>query len=332
MGETMRAWQTVRAGTPREALALRGDAPVPAPREGTVLVDVAAAGIGLPDALMCEARYALTPPLPFTQGQEVAGRIAALGPGAEGLRVGERVMAVTSFFTGHGSFAERCLGLADFCLPVPDDMSDAEAACFLIPLHTAYIGLVQRARLAKGETLLVLGASGGTGSAAVQVGRALGARVIAAAGGPEKARYCAEQGAHDVVDHRAEDVAKVVQALTGGRGADVVYDPVGGDAFRAATRCIAHEGRLLAVGAPEIVRRAECGDFAQPGLQRIAESDLGIEGVDQPAVRRLLRQQRAAVDQPAHLRRRQAAPLGDPGDQLAVEIAGQAGHHLPIGG
>ncbi|MCA9510386.1 MAG: NADPH:quinone oxidoreductase family protein [Myxococcales bacterium] len=248
MGETMRAWQTVRAGTPREALALRGDAPVPAPREGTVLVDVAAAGIGLPDALMCEARYALTPPLPFTQGQEVAGRIAALGPGAEGLRVGERVMAVTSFFTGHGSFAERCLGLADFCLPVPDDMSDAEAACFLIPLHTAYIGLVQRARLAKGETLLVLGASGGTGSAAVQVGRALGARVIAAAGGPEKARYCAEQGAHDVVDHRAEDVAKVVQALTGGRGADVVYDPVGGDAFRAATRCIAHEGRLLAVG------------------------------------------------------------------------------------
>lgn len=248
MTSAMRAWQTVRAGRPSDALALANDAPVPEPRAGTVRIEVAAAGIGLPDAFMCEARYALTPPLPFTQGQEVAGRISAVAPGETSHRVGDRVMAVTSFFTGHGSFAEQCLGLADFCLPVPDGMSDAVAACFLIPLHTAYIGLAQRAKLEPGETLLVLGASGGTGSAAVQLGRALGARVIAVAGGEEKAAYCRAQGADDVVDHRAEDVAKAVQALTDGRGAEVVYDPVGGDSFRAATRCIAHEGRLLAVG------------------------------------------------------------------------------------
>ena len=244
----MKAWQTTRNGSPTEALTLNSDASPPAPYPGTVCLDVLVAGIGLPDALMCEGRYAFKPEMPFTQGQEVVGRVAGFGPDIEGRRVGDRVMAVTSFFTGHGSFAEQCLALDDFCLPVPESMSDAEAAGFLIPFHTAQIGLVQRARLAKGETLLVLGGAGGTGSAALQMGKMLGARVIATAGSSAKADYCASLGADHVIRHREENIAEAVLAATGGRGADVVYDPVGGSAFAAATKCVANEGRILAIG------------------------------------------------------------------------------------
>ena len=240
----MRAWQTVKSGRPADALALNVDAAAPEPRAGTVLVDVVAAGIGLPDALMCQGSYALTPTLPFTQGQEVVGRVAGQGEGVEGRAVGDRVMAVTSFFTGHGGFAEQCLALDDFCLLVPDGMSDAEAAGFLIPFHTAYVGLVTRGRVEAGETLVVLGGAGGTGQAAIQLGKALGARVVATAGGPEKAAFCRELGADDVVDHRTTDIAEGVRAATDGRGADAIYDPVGGDAFTRATRCIAPGGRI----------------------------------------------------------------------------------------
>ena len=127
-------------------------------------------------------------------------------------------------------------------------MTDAEAAGFLIPFHTAYIALVTRGKLEAGETLLVIGGAGGTGQAAVQVGKALGARVIATAGGPAKADYCRELGADHVVDYRAEDIAEGVKAATDGRGADAIYDPVGGEAFASATRCVAHEGRILAIG------------------------------------------------------------------------------------
>jgi NADPH:quinone reductase len=157
-------------------------------------------------------------------------------------------MAVTSFFTGHGSFAEECLALDDFCLPVPDEMSDAEAACFLIPGHTAYIALATRAKLAAGETLLVLAGASGTGAAAIQIGRALGARVIASVGDPAKAPFCRELGAEQILDHHAPDFAKQVLAATGQRGADVTFDPVGGDLFAKATQCIAQEGRILAIG------------------------------------------------------------------------------------
>ena len=157
-------------------------------------------------------------------------------------------MAVTRFYTGDGSFAERCLALDDFCLPVPEAMTDCEAAAFLIPLHTGYIGLSQRAALKEGETLLVLGGAGGTGSAAIQLGRCLGARVLATAGGPEKVEFCASLGADHVIDYRTENIAEAVMEITGGRGANVVYDPVGGETFTAATRCIAPEGRILMIG------------------------------------------------------------------------------------
>jgi NADPH2:quinone reductase len=268
----MRAWQTVRSGRPEDALELNPEAEAPKAYPGTVCLDVLVAGIGLPDAMMCEGNYAFKPTFPFTQGQEVVGRVASFGPEIENRKVGDRVMAVTSFFTGHGSFAEQCLALDDFCLPVPEEMSDAEAAGFLIPFHTAYIGLIQRAHLQKGETLLVLGGAGGTGSAALQLGRTLGARVLATAGGPEKVAYCRELGADHVIDYRAEDIAEAVREATDGRGVDVVYDPVGGAAFTSATKCIASEGRLLAIGFAS-------GSWGQVDTAHLVERNYSVLGV-----------------------------------------------------
>lgn len=269
----MRAWQTIRHGRPAEALRLNEAAEAPVPRRGTLRVEVLAAGIGLPDAFMCQGSYALTPPkLPFTQGQECVGRVLDWGEGVLGRRVGDRVMAVTSFFTGDGAFAEQCLALDDFCLPVPGDMTDAEAAGFLIPFHTAFIALETRGRLQAGETLVVIGGAGGTGQAAIQVGKALGARVIATAGGPGKAEFCRSLGADHVIDHRAEDIADAVRAATGGRGADAIYDPVGGDAFASATRCIAHEGRILAIGFAS-------GRWGQVDASRLVAGNFSVVGV-----------------------------------------------------
>lgn len=242
----MRAWQVRHHGEPRAALAL-GEVAAPEPGPGFLRVRIAAAALGLPDVFMCRGAYALTPPLPFTPGQELCGVVTAAGAGARA-RVGERVMAISGFFVGHGAFAEEALALDDFCFPVPEGFDDAQAAAFLIPFHTAYVGLVRRAALQRGETLLVLGASGGTGSAALQLGRALGARVLATAGGADKAEFCRGLGAELVIDYRTEDIAARVREATDGRGADVIYDPVGGAAFEAATRAIAHEGRLLLVG------------------------------------------------------------------------------------
>lgn len=249
------------------------EVPALEPLPGTVLLEVCAAGIGLPDAFMCQGSYALTPRrLPFTPGQEVVGRIVGWGEGVAGRKVGERVMSLTRFFTGEGGFAERCLGLDDFCLPVPEGMSDAEAAGFLIPFHTAYVGLVTRGRIEPGETLLVTGASGGTGMAAVQLGCALGARVLATAGGPAKAAFCRALGADLVIDHRAEDIAEAVRAATGGRGVDAVFDPVGGNVFEAATRCIAPEGRILAIGFAS-------GSWGRVETARLVAGNYSVVGV-----------------------------------------------------
>jgi NADPH2:quinone reductase len=269
----MRAWQTVRPGRPRDALLLNEAALPPQPRPGTLGLEVIAAGIGLPDVFMCQGTYALTPPsLPFTQGQEVVGRVTGSGEGVRGRKIGERVMAVTSFFTGDGGFAERCLGLDEFCLPVPDAMTDAEAAGFLIPFHTAYVALARRGRIEPGETLLVVGGAGGTGQAAIQVGKALGARVIATAGGPERAGFCRALGADHVVDHRSEEIAAAVLAATDGRGADAIYDPVGGQAFASATRCVAHEGRILAIGFAS-------GSFGEADTSHLVTNNYSVVGV-----------------------------------------------------
>ncbi len=242
----MRAWQVHRHGQPLEALRLvELDEPEPGP--GEVRLKVRAAAIGMPDAFMCQATYALTPPLPFVPGQEVCGVIDAVGAGVD-LAIGTRMMAVTSFTDGRGGFAESTITRAATAYRVPDDMSDTDAAAFRIGFSTAWIGLVRRGALMAGEWLLVLGAAGGSGATAVQLGRALGARVIAVASGAEKLEFCRKMGAEVLIDRTSESVPKAVLEVTGGRGADVIYDPVGGEPAEASVRCIAAGGRLLAVG------------------------------------------------------------------------------------
>jgi NADPH2:quinone reductase len=210
-------------------------------------IRVRAAALGLPDVLMCRGAYPLTPARPFTPGQEVAGIVVEAGPRAS-TPVGTRVMAVTDFVHGQGGFAERTIADEDNAYVVPEGVSDPDAGGFLIAYQTAWIGLVRRAHLAETDTVLVLGAAGGTGSAAVQLARALGATVVAVVNGDAKAAHCRGLGAHHVVDRSRETVPDAVRRLTDGRGADVVYDPVGGDAGKEALRCIANEGRFLVVG------------------------------------------------------------------------------------
>jgi NADPH2:quinone reductase len=266
----VRAWQVQKHGEPGDALQLV-ETETPRPGPGFLRVRVAAGALGLPDVFMCRGAYALTPELPFTPGQELAGVVTEAGEGAR-TRVGERVMAVSAFFLRHGGFAEEALAIDDFAFAVPDAMGDAEAAGFTIPMHTAWVGLVRRGALKRAETVLVLGGAGGAGSAAIQLARALGARVLATAGGPEKAAFCRALGAEEVVDYRSEDVAERVRALTGGRGADVIFDPVGGESFTAATRCVAHEGRILAVGFAS-------GSWGRPSVAHMATHNYSVVGV-----------------------------------------------------
>lgn len=242
----MRAWQIHRQAEPLEALR-QAEVPVPEPGPGEIRIRVEAAGLGLPDVLMCRGRYAFRPELPFTPGQEVVGLVTAGGEGAS-TGVGSRVMAVTAFFRGNGGLADEALALDAAAYEAPVEMDATAAAGFAIPYHTAYLGLVTRAGLQPGETLLVLGAAGGTGAAAVQLGKVLGARVIAVAGGEAKVEACREWGADLAIDHERESFPAIVNEETHGRGVDCVYDPVGGGAFDAALECLASEGRLLAVG------------------------------------------------------------------------------------
>ncbi|MCJ7437520.1 MAG: NADPH:quinone oxidoreductase family protein [Acidimicrobiia bacterium] len=242
----MRAWQVRHHGEPRDALVAVEVTP-PVPEAGEVRIRVSAAALALPDVLMCRGTYALTPAPPFTPGQEVAGVVSAVGPGV-GVEIGSRVMAVTAFYRGHGGFADEALAGAVNTYPAPPSMSDRDAAAFHIAFQTAWIGLMRRGRLQPGDHLLVLGAAGGTGAAAVQLGRALGARVIAVAAGVEKVEYCRGLGAHVVIDRLVDGVPETVAEATGGHGVDLVYDPVGGSAGTEALRCVANGGGLLAVG------------------------------------------------------------------------------------
>ena len=242
----MRAWQVQRHGSPTEALTLT-DIDEPSPGPGEMRVTVQAVAIGAPDAFMCQSTYRLTPPLPFVAGQEVCGIVDEVGEGVD-VPVGSRVMAVTNFFDGRGGFAEKTIVRPASAYRVPDGMHAADAAGFRIGYSTGWIGIVRRGQLQAGENLLVLGAAGGSGITAVQLGAARGARVIAVAAGPDKLDFCRSMGAEVLIDRTTEDVPKAVLAATGGKGANVIYDPVGGDAAEAALRCIAPFGRMLAVG------------------------------------------------------------------------------------
>jgi len=239
----MRAWRVHELGEPGDVMVLDDiDAPVAGP--GEVLLDVAAASLNFPDVLMCRGKYQNTPTLPFVVGGEVAGTVAALGDGVTGLEVGQRVLGLT----GTGGLCEQALAPAAVTFPIPDTLEDAPAAALHIVYQTGHIGLHRRAGLQAGETLLVHAGAGGVGSAAIQLGVAAGARVIATAGGAEKVAVCRDLGADLAIDYREDDFVAAVKEATEGRGADVIYDPVGGDVFDRSLKCIAWEGRLLVIG------------------------------------------------------------------------------------
>ncbi len=241
----MKAWQVGSHGEPQDVLELVAAArPVPGP--GQVLVRVLAAAANFPDVLLCRGTYQVRPSLPFCPGVEVCGEVVAAGADVTRFAAGDRVIGGTVL--PYGGFAEYAIMDAQIAMPAPGGLDDAEAAPFHITYQTGWFGLHRRARLAAGEVLLVHAAAGGVGSGAVQLGKAAGARVIGVAGGPQKASVVRELGADVVVDRHREDFVAVVKEVTDGRGADVVYDPVGGEAFRRSTKCIAFEGRILVVG------------------------------------------------------------------------------------
>ncbi|MFI7892089.1 NADPH:quinone oxidoreductase family protein [Streptomyces sp. CACIS-1.16CA] len=231
----MQAWRVHRNGEPGEVMRLE-EADRPTPGDGQVLVEVRAANVNFPDALLCRGQYQVRPPLPFTPGLEVCGTTED----------GRRVLA--NPVLPHGGFADWIVADEAALLPAPDALDDAEAAALHVGYQTGWFGLHRRAHLQPGETLLVHAAAGGVGSAAVQLGKAAGAKVIGVVGGPDKAAVAREVGCDLVIDRRSEDIVAAVKEATGGRGADVVYDPVGGDAYTKSTKCIAFEGRILVVG------------------------------------------------------------------------------------
>lgn len=228
---------------PPESLVVE-EVPDPQPGRGQVVVDVAAAGVNFPDVLIIQNQYQFKPPLPFTPGGEIAGTVAQLGEGVTTLKVGDRILAST----GIGGFAERVVIKAESAVPIPDEMDFVTASAFLFTYGTSHYALKDRGHLRSGETLLVLGAAGGVGLAAVELGVVMGARVIAAASTDDKLEVCRQHGAHEVINYSTEDLKQRVKELTGGLGADVVYDPVGGDYAEAALRATAWEGRFLVIG------------------------------------------------------------------------------------
>ncbi len=220
------------------------DVPAPALRDGAVRIKVHAAGVNFADLLLISGQYQEKPPFPFTPGAEAAGVISEAGAGVSGLKQGDRVMALT----GLGAFAEEVVVDAARVLPIPAAMDFPIAAGFPVAYGTSHGALEWRARIQPGEWLLVTGAAGGVGLTAVEIGKAMGARVIACAGSPEKLAIAQQHGADHLIDYSREDIRERVKAITGGCGADVVYDPVGGDAFDAGLRSIAWGGRIIIIG------------------------------------------------------------------------------------
>ena len=207
-------------------------------------LDVQAAGVNFPDVLIIQGKYQFKPELPFTPGNEVAGIVRAVGDGVIGFKPGDQVIA----FSSTGGFAQQLSVPAHALMPMPPGMDFATAAAITLTYGTSHHAVVDRAALQAGETMLVLGAAGGVGLAAVEIGKALGARVIAAASSDEKLAVCREHGADVLINYSREDLREAVKAATGGKGPDVVYDPVGGDFAEAAFRSIAWRGRYLVVG------------------------------------------------------------------------------------
>lgn len=241
----MRAWQVGEQGEPANVLHWV-ETSVPEPGPGQILIRVHAAAANFPDALLCRGMYQVRPELPFTPGVEGCGTVLAVGPGVDRIGVGDRVMGGAAL--PNGSFAEVALLDQGATFRAPDALDDGEAAAFTIAYQTGWVALHGRISIQPGQSLLVHAAAGGVGSAAVQLGKAAGASVIGVASGPQKAEAVRQLGADVVVDRLAEDFVEVVKDATKGRGVDVIFDPVGGDAFDRSTKCIAFEGSIIVVG------------------------------------------------------------------------------------
>lgn len=211
---------------------------------GQVVIKVKACGVSFPDTLIIQGKYQFKPPMPFSPGGELAGIVQEVGPGVEQIKAGDHVIA----FTGWGGYAQEVVTEANRIIPMPDNMDFATAAIFIMTYGTSHYALKDRAHLKAGETLLVLGAAGGVGLAAVELGKVMGARVIAAASSDEKLSVCKRYGADEAINYTTEDLKDRIKELTGGNGVDVIYDPVGGKYAEPALRGMAWEGRYLVVG------------------------------------------------------------------------------------
>lgn len=267
--ERMAAWQVGELGDPADALRLV-EVHVPRPGPDQVLVQVYSTALNFPDVLLARGQYQERPALPFVPGIEFSGIVVAVGAGVDPHRVGERVVGVAAL--PHGALARFALAAAADVLPAPPGLDDVSASAFLISYQTAWFGLYRRAGLRVGETLLVHAAVGGVGSAAVQLGRAAGAKIVAVVGGPFKALAAQELGVHAVVDRTRDDVAAAVRAATEGRGIDVVFDPVGGRSYDLSTKVVAFEGRIVVVGFAS-------GVIPQPPLSHALVKNYSILGL-----------------------------------------------------
>jgi len=244
------------------------DVPEPELVPGGLDVEIRAAGCNFFDILMVQGRYQMKPPFPFTPGAEIAGVVRRVGAGVSDFAKGDRVLSSA----GLGGFAERCIVGAGSTYKLPREMSFEEGCALPIIYPTSYAGLVDRGQLQKGETLLVHAAAGGVGIAAVQIGRAMGARVIATAGSAEKLEVALREGAHEAIDYREEDFVARVMELTDGRGADVIYDSVGGDITDRSLKCIAWNGRLVIIGFAG-------GDIPSIKANRILLKNIAVTGL-----------------------------------------------------
>ena len=218
--------------------------PTPAPKAGEVLIEIKAASLNFPDLLIVQNKYQMKPALPFVPGSEYAGVVREVGEGVTQLKVGQSVACLS----GTGGFATHTIAPAALCMPLPDGFSHVDAAAFIMIYATSYHALVDRAQLKAGETLLVLGAAGGVGTSAIQIAKKVGATVIAAASTDEKCELCRAIGADATINYTKENLRDAIKAATGGKGPDVIYDPVGGDFAEPAFRSIAWRGRYLVVG------------------------------------------------------------------------------------
>lgn len=220
------------------------DVPSPRPGPNEVVVEVKASSLNFPDALLVQGLYQVKPPLPFSPGMELAGVVREVGAAVSGAKIGDRVIASP----GRGGFAQECVVPADRVAALPPAMDFETAAAFVLTYSTSLHALRDCGQLLPGETLVVLGAAGGTGTSAIEIGKAMGAKVIAAASSEEKLAFCKDLGADETIDYETTDLRQRILDLTAGKGADVVYDPVGGAHTEAALRATAWRGRLLIIG------------------------------------------------------------------------------------